>query len=172
LVVDEPVVIIDYDPRWPRLFDQLREELEQGVGDVAVAIEHVGSTAVPGLAAKPIIDLDVVVRSSDDVPTAIRLLESLGYRHEGDLGVPGREAFLPPPPLPQHHHHLFVVVLGSKPYRDHLHLRDYLRAHPGEAHKYGEVKRTLAELVGQDRNAYTEAKSAHVEKMLARARGS
>lgn len=72
----------------------MREELEQGVGDVAVAVEHVGSTAVPGLAAKPIIDLDVVVRSSDDVPTAVRLLESLGYRHEGDLGVPGREAFL------------------------------------------------------------------------------
>jgi GrpB-like predicted nucleotidyltransferase (UPF0157 family) len=170
--VEEPVIVTNYDPRWPRLFDQLREEMEQGLGDVAVVIEHVGSTAVPGLAAKPTIDLDIVVRSSDDVPAAIRLLESLGYRHEGDLGVPGKEAYLPPRPLPQHHHHLYVVVLGSKPYRDHLDFRDFLRAHPEEAHRYGELKRTLAELVGQDRNAYTKAKSALVEEMLASARGS
>jgi GrpB-like predicted nucleotidyltransferase (UPF0157 family) len=168
-VMQEPIAIVEYDPNWPRSFDQLRMRLEEHLGNLPVAIEHVGSTAVPGLASKPIIDLDVVVRSSDDVATATSRLELRGYRHEGDLGVTGREAFAPPPPLPRHDHHLYVVVLGSEPYRNHVLLRDYIRAHPEEASRYGDFKRALASRLGHDREAYTEEKSALLEEMLSKA---
>lgn len=167
--MQEPITIADYDPNWPRLFEQIRGRLEEHLGNLAVAIEHVGSTAVPGLDAKPIIDLDVVVRSSDDVASATSRLQSLGYRHEGDLGVAGREAFAPPAPLPRHDHHLYVVVLGSKPYRNHVLLRDYLRAHPDEAVRYGDFKRSLASRLGDDRDSYTEGKSVLLEGMLTKA---
>jgi GrpB-like predicted nucleotidyltransferase (UPF0157 family) len=87
----EPVVIVDHDPEWPWVFERLRGRIAPAVGEVAISIEHVGGTAVPGLAAKPIIDVDVVVRGGD-VPEAIRRMVTLGYRHQGDRGVPSREA--------------------------------------------------------------------------------
>jgi GrpB-like predicted nucleotidyltransferase (UPF0157 family) len=167
--MQEPITIADYDPNWPRLFEQIRRRLEVHLSNLAVTIEHVGSTAVPGLDAKPIIDLDVVVRSSNDVATATSRLESLGYRHEGDLGVAGREAFAPPAPLPRHDHHLYVVVLRSKPYWNHVLLRDYLRTHPEEARRFGDFKRSLASSLGDDRDSYTEGKSVFLEGMLTKA---
>jgi hypothetical protein len=91
------VVIADYDASWPATFQQLRDRLAATLGPLAVAIEHVGSTAVPGLAAKPIIDLDVMIADRADLPAVIEQLRPLGYLHEGDLGVPGREAFTTPP---------------------------------------------------------------------------
>src|SRR6266567_3992999 len=83
--------------RWPAVFAQLRDHIANALRPLATRIEHVGSTAVPGLAAKPIIDLDVVIATRDDLPAVIERLHPLGYRHEGDLGVPGREAFTTPP---------------------------------------------------------------------------
>ena len=106
----DPVVIADYDPSWPATFEQLRDRLTGTLGLLAVAIEHVGSTAVPGLAAKPIIDLDVVIADRADLPAVIQQLRPLGYQHEGDLGVPGREAFTTPAGPP---HHLYVCALGT-----------------------------------------------------------
>jgi GrpB-like predicted nucleotidyltransferase (UPF0157 family) len=97
----DPVVIVDYDPSWPATFEQLRDRLAATLGRLAVAIEHVGSTAVPGLAAKPIIDLDVVIADRIDLPAVIQRLRTLGYLHEGDLGVPGREAFTTPAGAPR-----------------------------------------------------------------------
>jgi GrpB-like predicted nucleotidyltransferase (UPF0157 family) len=83
------VVVVDYDPAWPATFARLRERVVEVLGPLAVAVEHVGSTAVPGLAAKPIVDLDVVIADRGDLPEVVRRLRPLGYRHEGDLGVPG-----------------------------------------------------------------------------------
>src|SRR5262245_23285042 len=91
-VMPGPVILVDYDPRWPDLCEQLRAAVAEVLGDLVVIVEHVGSTAVPGLAAKPIIDIDVVVPSLADIPEAIRRLAILGYVHRGDLGIPGREA--------------------------------------------------------------------------------
>src|SRR5262245_51865013 len=101
---------------------------------VAVTIEHVGSTAVPGLAAKPIIDMDVVIRSRSDLPAVITRLATLGYQHQGDLGIPDREAFRPPPGLPPHH--LYVCLAGCAALRNHITLRDHLRSHPADAATY------------------------------------
>jgi GrpB-like predicted nucleotidyltransferase (UPF0157 family) len=82
-----PLIIVDYDPQWPDLFAELRATVAEALGDLVVTVEHVGSTAVPGLAAKPIIDMDVVVPSVADIPEAIRRLAILGYVHRGDIGI-------------------------------------------------------------------------------------
>jgi GrpB-like predicted nucleotidyltransferase (UPF0157 family) len=151
-------------------FEEIRRRLEPALAGLAPALEHVGSTAVPDLAAKPIIDVDVVLADASQAPIAIERLAALGYEHQGDLGVVGREAFRPPPDGP--YHHLYVVVEGSKPHRDHLDLRDFLRAHPDEAQRYAERKRAIAHLLLTDREAYTSGKGDLVEDMLARARRS
>jgi GrpB-like predicted nucleotidyltransferase (UPF0157 family) len=101
--VGGPIVISEYDPAWPALFCELRDGLPAGLRMRARSIEHVGSTAVPGLAAKPIIDIDVVVADQPGVAEAIAMLAAAGYPHKGDAGVPGREAFDQPPHLPEHH---------------------------------------------------------------------
>jgi len=95
--MSDPIVIEDYDPHWQEQFEVLRAQIAAVLRPLAAAIEHVGSTAVPGLAAKPIIDIDVLLRSAADLPEAITRLATLGYQHRGDLGVPGREAFDRPP---------------------------------------------------------------------------
>ncbi|MBV9420348.1 MAG: GrpB family protein [Alphaproteobacteria bacterium] len=162
-----PVVIIDYDPRWPEVFEQLRAPLAAALGDVAQTIQHVGSTSVPGLAAKPIIDIDVLLMSADKLPLAIERLVPLGYRHEGDLGVPDREAFDRPPHLP--YHHLYMCPPHSAEYRRHVAFRDFLRAHPEEANAYGALKRELAVQYRNDREGYSIAKTDFVTGILKRA---
>jgi GrpB-like predicted nucleotidyltransferase (UPF0157 family) len=164
-ILANPVVIVDYDPSWPAAFQQLRDRLAATLGPLAVAIEHVGSTAVPGLAAKPIIDLDVVIADRADLPTVIERLRPLGYLYEGDLGVAGREAFTTPAGAPPHH--LYVCAIGTPALDRHLAFRDTLRADPGAVDAYGDLKRTLSARLGDDRAGYTEAKSAFIEQVLA-----
>jgi GrpB-like predicted nucleotidyltransferase (UPF0157 family) len=105
------VVVIEYDPEWPRRFEDLRARIWPAVAGVADRIEHVGSTSVPGLAAKPIIDMTIVVRRQADVPPAIDRLATLGYRHLGNLDIEDREAFEHPAGLPRHH--LYVCPEGT-----------------------------------------------------------
>lgn len=162
--VANPVIIEDYDPRWPQLFEVLRSRISTTLAKLAVSIEHVGSTSVPGLAAKPIIDIDVLLRSSDDVPEVIRLLAEIGYEHRGDLGVTGREAFRANPGSIQHH--LYVCPPGSREYERHIAFRDYLRLHTADAHAYALLKRDLACKFGADREGYNLAKSQFVQRIL------
>lgn len=168
-VLRPPAVVEPYDPAWPNTFQRLAERLREGL-TVEHVLEHVGSTAVPGLAAKPIIDIDVVLGAQQDVSTAISDLALLGYAHKGALGIVGREAFDPPLGLP--YHHLYVVLDGSMPLRDHLDLRDFLRANPLQAHRYGEEKLRLAPLLHVDREAYGAAKHPLVEELTALARNN
>ncbi|MEJ7842849.1 MAG: GrpB family protein [Rubrobacter sp.] len=131
----EPSIVVrEHDPAWPRLFEVLRGRLLDVLGGLAVAVEHVGSTAVPGLTAKPVVDINAVVPSAEDVPLAVERLERAGYRHEGDLGIPGREAFRPPADAPWHH--LYILTAEGEELRRHLAFRDYLRAHPEGASTY------------------------------------
>jgi GrpB-like predicted nucleotidyltransferase (UPF0157 family) len=162
-----PVIVVDYDPQWPATFEILRSPMAGTLGGLAAAIEHVGSTAVPGLAAKPIIDIDVLLKSASDLPVAIQRLASIGYTHRGDLGVTGREAFYAPPGSAKHH--LYVCPPESREYRRHLAVRDYLRTHFAEAENYGKLKRSLAARFRNDRSAYNEGKSEFVEALLQRA---
>jgi GrpB-like predicted nucleotidyltransferase (UPF0157 family) len=138
------------------------------VAGVAEAVEHVGSTAVPGLAAKPVIDIDVVVPDAAGVAPAVAGLTAAGYEHRGDQGIPGREAFAGGERLPEHH--LYVVVRDSPPHRDHVDLRDHLRRRPDAVLRYAAEKRRLAPLLVTDREAYVEGKAWLVRELLGEAR--
>jgi GrpB-like predicted nucleotidyltransferase (UPF0157 family) len=166
--VDVPAVVVAYDPRWPGLFGQLRDRVDAALAGVAHVPEHVGSTAVPGLDAKPVIDLDVVVPDDAAVGPAVRALAAAGWQHQGDLGIAGREAFAPPADAV--YHHLYAVVAGSQPHRDHIDLRDFLRAHPVQAARYGRLKRRLAVLLPTDRPAYADGKAEMISDLLRQAR--
>lgn len=165
--MENPVIILDYDTNWPGRFQSLRKRIADALGDMAAAIEHVGSTAVPNLAAKPIIDIDVVLASETMLPAAIERLASLGYIHRGNLGVLEREAFRAPANDPPHH--LYVCPPGSAEFRRHMAFRDYLRAHPKDAKIYGDLKIALAERFREDRSAYNTAKGEFVEELTSRA---
>jgi len=163
----DPIVVADYDSAWPALFAALRAPVTAALGDLAVAVEHVGSTAVPGLAAKPIIDLNVALRAAADLPEAITRLARLGYVHEGDKGIRGRATFAWPPQATRHH--LYVCAPDSAAYRQHLLFRDYLRAHPEAVVAYAALKRQLAARYRAQRDAYTQAKGPFVRAAMARA---
>jgi GrpB-like predicted nucleotidyltransferase (UPF0157 family) len=124
----------------------------------------VGSTAVPGLAAKPIIDIDVAVARETDIPIAIEQLATLGYQHRGDLGIRGREAFSTPEGA--YPHHLYLVTVDAAEFIRHVAFRDRLRADASVGSAYGSLKIGLARKFRNDRKAYTEAKSAFVNLVL------
>jgi GrpB-like predicted nucleotidyltransferase (UPF0157 family) len=159
----QPIVIVDYDERWLAQFAALRERAAGALGELVLAIEHTGSTAVPGLAGKPVIDLIAVV-SDNRIHEAITRLEAIGYCHEGDRGIAGREAFTWPPGEPRHH--LYVCPPDNAELRRHLRFRDYLRAHPDRAAVYAALKRQAADRFRHDRAAYVEAKTEFVEETL------
>jgi GrpB-like predicted nucleotidyltransferase (UPF0157 family) len=161
--------VVPYAPSWPDQFEAIRRRIAPALDGMRASVEHIGSTAVPGLVAKPIVDIDVVLEAAADLPDAIDRLEALGYVHQGDLGVVGREAFDGPRELS--YLHLYVVVDGSTPHQDHILLRDYLRQHPEAAARYSARKLEVAHLItDESRQAYLEAKASIVEELLARAR--
>lgn len=169
-----PVRIVDYDPSWPVAFAALASVIKHQLGSWIMDIEHVGSTAVPGLAAKPIIDMDVVIAAESDLPAVIALLGSLGYIYEGDLGISGRYAFARAnDEVPEDgagtiwpEHHLYVCPADSPELARHLAFRDYLRTHPVAAVAYGKLKRRLAAEHTWNRDAYTEGKSDFINTIL------
>jgi GrpB-like predicted nucleotidyltransferase (UPF0157 family) len=158
------IVVVDYDARWPEVFDELRSQIWPAVNDIALAVEHVGSTSVPGLAGKPIVDITVVVRTEADVPLAIERLGTLGYVHRGNLGVEGREAFTSPDGLPTHH--LYLCPRDSLGLANHLAVRNYLRTHPETAHQYGELKKRLAREFPHDIDRYIDGKTNLILEIL------
>jgi GrpB-like predicted nucleotidyltransferase (UPF0157 family)/RimJ/RimL family protein N-acetyltransferase len=170
--VAEPVIIVDYDPAWPSRFEALRARLAPALEALGVQIVHVGSTSVPGLAAKPVIDLNIVLRSAADLPSAIERLAALGYVHEGDLGIAGREAFATPPGYGRHDHHLYVCAPDWTGHADQIAFRDYLRAHRRTALAYARLKRSLAQIHRTNRSAYANAKAGFVAAVLRRARAA
>ena len=158
------IAVVDYDPDWPKAFERVRSRVWPVVSDVAVAMEHVGSTSVPGLAAKPIIDISVVVRGNSDVPLSIQRLATLGYVHRGNLGIEGREAFESPDLLPVHN--LYLCPRDSPGLANHLAVRDYLRMHPDAATEYGELKKRLAMKFPYDIDSYIDGKTDMLLRIL------
>lgn len=166
----EPVVVVPYDSAWPAAFERVRQRISPVLGELAVGVEHVGSTAVAGLDAKPIIDVDVVVRPEQDLAAVVERLGALGYQHLGDLGILGREAFRAPAGDELPRHHLYVCPAGSAALSAHLILRDELRADPALVTEYSALKRDLAERYRDDRDAYAEGKTHFITGVLLRAR--
>lgn len=159
-----PIRVTDYDREWPRQFELLRGRLLPGLSDLILAIEHVGSTSVPELAAKPILDIDIVIASAQVLPEVVARLAELGYVHQGDRGVPGREAFRSP--AVGFAHHLYVCLDGCPSLRNHLAIRDRLRRDPQAVAAYGALKKQLAADFPEDIDAYVEGKTALLVQLL------
>jgi GrpB-like predicted nucleotidyltransferase (UPF0157 family) len=170
LGVTGEIVVSEYDPAWPGWFERVRDTVWPAVSDIAVRIDHVGSTSVPGLAAKPIIDMDVVVAADDDVQPVIERLATVGYRWRGDLGVAGRQAFKPPDDEDLPRHHLYLVVDGSTAHLDHVLLRDLLREDADARERYAALKRANVAAAAGDMDVYIAAKAAFVAELLTRSR--
>lgn len=157
------IEVVDWSPRWAEQFEEVAADLRAALVDVASArVEHVGSTSVPGLAAKPVLDVDVVVEAAD-VAAAVAALESLGYVHRGDLGVTGREAFHAPGGPRRH---VYVCTSGTANVRNHLAVRDVLRRDPDLRDAYAAVKRALADDPAMDIDTYLAGKSAVLQQVL------
>jgi GrpB-like predicted nucleotidyltransferase (UPF0157 family) len=169
--VSTSVLVVDYDPQWPTSYEEEKERILGVIGDVAVAIEHIGSTAVPGLGAKPIIDIMVAVSRLADAERCIEPLQEIGYEYVPEYNdvIPERRYFHKGPPGARTYH-LHMVELTSEFWERHLLFRDSLRTHPEEARRYHELKKELAAKFGSDRDGYTEAKTSFIESVIAKPR--
>lgn len=159
------VVVVRYDEAWEAAFEEIRKELEVAVGDLAAGIEHVGSTAVKGLSAKPCIDIDIVIRDYSVFGAVAGRLAEIGYYHEGDLGIKGREAFGYSGKPHLQTHHLYVCPQDSGELRRHIAFRDFLRSSPEAVKKYSAVKEAAARLFPDDIERYMEYKSPCIEEL-------
>lgn len=159
------VIVVPYDETWKSFFEEIKEELEKAIGDIIIDIEHVGSTSVEGLSAKPCIDIDIIISDYSIFDTVVSRLEAIGYIHEGNLGIKDREAFkyLNKPHLQKHH--LYVCPQQSEELHRHITFRDFLRSNPEAVQKYGSVKETAAQLFPDDIDKYIEYKSPCIEEL-------
>jgi len=171
-VTTDALVIVPYDPAWPSAFAAERDRIAAVLGDLAVRIDHHGSTSVPDLAAKPIIDIQVSVRRLEPIAEYGDCLRRLGYvhvPHPDDAFAP----FFHRPAAWPHTHHVHVVRSGSAAERETLAFRDYLRDHPDTAREYERLKRALAPRYSaatfDSRQAYADAKSDFVMRITERA---
>ena len=162
------VVVLPYDPSWARQFVLIRQELQAALGELALRIEHVGSTSVPGLSAKPVIDIDVVIRDGSLLDSAVLVLGKIGYRHEGDLGIPGREAFKYEGKEHLQKHHLYVCPQDSAELKRHIAFRDYLRSHPEAVRAYSRIKEEGAALFPYDIDGYIAHKAPWIAEVYQR----
>lgn len=162
------VVVQPYSARWPVVFDAVRDELSSAFVPVEAAIEHIGSTSVPGLAAKPVIDVVVGARALADVESRIAALDACGYgyvqKYEREL--PMRRYFVKPSVLSLRIH-VHAVERGSRLWREHLAFRDALRADAGLCARYQQLKLQLAAAHADDKSAYTDAKAPFIQSVLA-----
>ena len=182
--VSDSLVIADYDPRWAQMFEEERLSVSEAIGEWLTDVQHVGSTAVPGLAAKPVIDIIAGLRSWDDREQCVAPLEALGYENRGENALAGALIFvkLTDDPLPgqtylasdgrlrARTHNLHLMPRAHPEWDRHILFRDYLRQDESVARRYAELKRTLAETHGQDIDAYTSAKTEFIEVVIGRAR--
>ena len=162
------VQVVPYSPMWTRLFQDEHARLQQALGTHVLDIQHIGSTAVPGLAAKPILDIGIAVAAEADVAMCVPLLTALGYTYRGDRGMNeghffdlGSEQSLT--------HYLHMLLIGNPAWQNYLLFRDYLIAHPAVRDAYLQLKQDLAARYVADRAGYTAAKAEFVQRVLAAA---
>lgn len=159
------IVVVPYDSNWKQQFEAIRTEIQDALGELALSIEHVGSTSVEGLSAKPIIDIDVVIEDESKLQAVIEKLAGIGYEHEGNLGIVGREAFGYTGKEHLQNHHLYVCTKDSPELMRHLAFRDYLRSHEEAVREYSRIKEEGAELYPKDIDGYIIYKTGWIEKI-------
>ncbi len=162
------VRVVPPDDEWPVAFARERHCLCTRIGHLVLDIQHVGSTAVPGLAAKPIIDIAAAVASRADLPRCRPLLIALGYLDRGDRGRKGGYVFAKESAPDVRTHHLHIVTIDDPQWANYLRFRDRLRADVALRTEYACLKRRLQGRFGCDRQGYTEAKDAFIRRVLAK----
>lgn len=161
----EKVIVEDYDKSWIDDFAKIKAELESILGQTAISVEHVGSTSVVGLSAKPIIDIDVVIDTIADLQDAIKKLEISGYIYEGDLGIADRYAFKYEEKYHLKTHHLYVCPKNSEELHCHITFRNFLQNHPEAVAEYSRIKKKGAKLYPNNIEKYIEFKSAYIAEL-------
>lgn len=159
------VELVAHQKEWKTLYEQEEKLLRFAIGEIVIAIEHIGSTAIPSIVAKPIIDVIIGVKDLADVEKYLLSLAAIGYEDRGESGIPGRRYFRKGTEAISTHH-LSVVEYGGDIWRRHLLFRDYLRDHKEAARRYDELKKDLAIKFKNDREAYTNGKGEFVEEIL------
>lgn len=163
------VALSEYDPQWPQHYRQEADRLSSATGGESGPIKeiaHIGSTSVPGMLAKPMIDMMVGLRTLADQPALVGVLEGLGYEYKGEFGIPDRHFFVLGNPTT---HHVHMVLHGGPFWRLNMLFRDHLRNNPHEARAYEALKRELAVKFANNRESYTKGKDAFIRAMLSRA---
>ena len=164
-MVTKSVVVLPYDEQWEQAFAHIKDEIQEALGSLALRIEHVGSTSVRGLSAKPIIDIDVVIKDYSVFDAVVTALEKIGYHHEGDLGIAAREAFKYDGKEHLQKHHLYVCPQDSAELKRHVAFRNYLRSDPEAVSEYSRIKEEGAALYPNDIEKYIQHKSPFIEKI-------
>ena len=159
------VIVLPYDEAWESAFESIKSEIEAALGNLMLRTEHVGSTSVKGMSAKPCIDIDVVIRDYSVFDDVVQRLNAIGYIHEGDLGIKGREAFKYADKPHLMTHHLYVCPSDSKELHRHITFRDFMRGNPEAAQRYSQVKEKAAELFPNDIDGYIQYKSPCIEQL-------
>ena len=159
------VVVLPYDRAWEYAFQKIKAEIEEALDDLIIGIEHVGSTSVEGMSAKPCIDIDVIIKDYSVFTAVVEALKGIGYIHEGDLGIKGREAFKYTDKPHLMMHHLYVCPQYSEELHRHITFRDFLRSNPEAVRKYSLIKEKAAELFPNDIDGYIEYKSTCIEEL-------
>ena len=165
--MSERVIIVPYDPEWPKMFARLGSSVRNALGDIALRIDHIGSTAVPGLAAKPIIDIQISVASLEPVEVYRIPLESIGFVWRADNPELTKRYFREKPG--ERRIHIHVRRAGSFSEQFPLLFRDYMRTHDEDAQRYAELKYGLAEEYGENRHGYVEAKGPFIWEIMRKA---
>jgi GrpB-like predicted nucleotidyltransferase (UPF0157 family) len=160
------IEVVPYSTEWKSEFEKIKIMLNSFIGDLIIKIEHVGSTSVEGLFAKPILDIDVVISNNDKLPDIIKRLAKEGYKYKGNLDVEGREVFCRTFKDDFMKYNLYVCPKNGKGYLEHIAFRDYLRANETARYEYGALKCKLAETYRFDIDSYWKAKTNFIRDIL------
>ena len=163
------VKVVPHNPQWRDAFEAEAKQVAAALGENVVAIHHIGSTAIPDIYAKPVVDLLVEVRDITEVDGRSSAMESLGYEVMGEYGIPGRRYFRKDSQKGIRTHNIHAFEAGSAEVERHLAFRDYMIAHPGDAQRYSELKRKLAEEHPQSMDGYMDGKDGFIKEMDRRA---
>jgi GrpB-like predicted nucleotidyltransferase (UPF0157 family) len=148
---------------WERLFSEEKSRLQAAIGKYVLDIQHVGSTSIPGIVAKPIIDIAIAVKNFEKASVCIKSIEQLGYEYKGENGIPRRHFFAKGNPRT---HHIHMNELGSREWNDQISFRNYLTLHLEVAKEYAELKMELARQYPTDRQAYLDNKDPFIERVI------
>lgn len=160
---EDPIIVVDYNANWSNQYEQEKQQVLLALGNTVTNIQHIGSTSVPGLAAKPVIDMLLGLSQIPPLPKQISNLEAIGYRYYGELGIPGRHYFRKGMPRT---HQIHAVLTDSEFWQSHILFRDFLRNNSQAAQRYEILKRKLAQEFECDRTSYTNSKAPLIEQLL------